>query len=172
MSVRRVRIYGDPVLRRKAEEVVEFDGSLAELLEDMAETMVREDGVGLAAPQVGVSRRVIVVNDDPRNPDTLMKIINPVITPVGEETESVEEGCLSVPGIRGRVTRPVELHMSWQDEKGGRHETDAGGLLARIIQHEIDHLDGILFVDRLSLGKKALIRGQLRELKSRSGEGE
>ena len=172
MSVRKVRIYGDPVLRRKAEEVAEFDGSLAELLEDMAETMVREDGVGLAAPQVGVSTRVIVVNDDPRNPDTLMQIVNPVITPVGDETESVEEGCLSVPGIRGRVTRPAALHMSWQDEKGGRHETDADGLLARIIQHEIDHLDGVLFVDRLSLGKKALIRGQLRELKSRSGEGE
>ncbi|HSG29210.1 MAG TPA: peptide deformylase [Candidatus Krumholzibacterium sp.] len=170
MTRMRVRIYGDPVLRKKAGEVTEFDEDLVRFLDDMVETMMTEDGVGLAAPQVGVSKRIVVLNEFPGDPETLMKIVNPVVTLIEDETESVDEGCLSVPGIRGKVTRPVALRMTWQDETGKSHEIEAEGLLARIIQHEVDHLDGILFVDRLSLGKRALIRGQLRELRKRSGE--
>lgn len=170
MATMRVRIYGDTVLRKKAGEVTEFDDDLVRFLDDMVETMMIEDGVGLAAPQVGVSKRIVVINEHPGDPETLMRIVNPVITLIEDETESIEEGCLSVPGIRGKVTRPTALNMTWQDEKGEKYEIEADGLLARIIQHECDHLDGVLFVDRLSLAKRALIRGHLRELKKRSGE--
>jgi len=172
MSMMRIRIYGDPVLRKKSENVTEFDDDIRVFLDDMAETMIYEDGVGLAAPQVGVSKQIAVINREPGNPDTLIKVINPEITLFGDETDSFEEGCLSVPGIRGKVIRPVSLEMTYQDENGEKQELNVDGLEARIIQHELDHLDGVLFVDRLSLAKKILIRGKLRELSQRDREGD
>lgn len=168
----RVRIYGNPVLRKKSEKVTEFDDDLQAFLEDMAETMILEDGVGLAAPQVGVSKQIAVINREPGNVATLIKVINPEITLFGDETDSMDEGCLSVPGIRGKVVRPVALEMTYQNEKGEQQELYAEGLEARIIQHELDHLDGVLFVDRLSLAKKVLIKGKLRELSKRGREGD
>ncbi len=162
-----IRIYGDKVLRRNAEEVDEFDEELSVLLARMVETMIVEEGVGLAAPQVGISKRVAVVNPEPGNPETLIKLINPRIVSVGEDMEKVEEGCLSVPDIRGMVERPIDIEVVFLDEKGLERKLEAKGLVSRIIQHEVDHLDGILFIDRLSFGRKTMIKGKLKQLASR-----
>jgi len=164
-----IRTYGCDVLRSKSEQVEEFGDELSRLLLEMVETMLVEDGVGLAAPQVGVSRRIAVMNPEPENEKTLIKMINPRIVARSDETESIEEGCLSVPGIRGNVIRPASVEVTYLDEKGSEHRMQADGLLARIIQHEIDHLDGVLFVDRLSIAKKMLIKSKLRSLIDGSG---
>ncbi|MDD3642775.1 MAG: peptide deformylase [Candidatus Krumholzibacteria bacterium] len=166
-----VRIYGDDVLRKKGEPVEEFDEALAGLIRGMVETMIVEEGVGLAAPQVGVSRQVAVVNPEPDNPDTLVALVNPRIVSCSDRTACVEEGCLSVPGVRGKVTRPAEIEVEYQDEGGERRRLKAEGLVSRIIQHEIDHLNGVLFVDRISLGARALVRGKLRELARHDRQG-
>jgi peptide deformylase len=159
-----IRVYGDEVLRGENEAVESFDDDLSEFVGRMVETMIVEGGVGLAAPQVGVSRRIAVVNPDPGNPDTLIALVNPRILSCGEETDCLEEGCLSVPGIRGKVERPVTIEVEYLDEKGEKRCVKVDGLVSRIIQHELDHLDGVLFVDRLSFGRKTLVKGKLREL--------
>lgn len=167
-----IRTYGNDVLRSRSGEVQEFGDELSEFLLQMVETMLVEDGVGLAAPQVGVPKRIAVMNPEPENERTLVKMINPRIVATSDETESVEEGCLSVPGIRGNVIRPVAIEVAYLDEKGSERRLQADGLLARIIQHEIDHLDGVLFVDRLSIAKKMLIKSKLRSLIDGSGSKE
>lgn len=159
-----IQTYGSDVLRLKSEPVEEFGEELGEFLLRMVETMLVEDGVGLAAPQVGVSRSVAVINPEPENEKTLIKMVNPKIVAFSDETESCDEGCLSVPGIRGNVIRPVAVEVTYLDEQGAEHRIQADGLLARIIQHEIDHLNGVLFVDRLSIAKKMLIKSKLRSL--------
>ncbi len=159
-----IRTYGNDVLRKESESVEDFGEELEEFLLRMVETMLIEDGVGLAAPQVGVSKSVAVVNPEPENEKTLIKMVNPKIVSFSDETESCDEGCLSVPGIRGNVIRPVAVEVTYLDEKGSEHRMQADGLLARIIQHEIDHLHGVLFVDRLSIAKKMLIKSKLRSL--------
>lgn len=164
MSTLPIRTYGDKVLRTKGEDVEEFGGELNPFLEQMVETMLVEGGVGLAAPQVGISRRIAVVNPEPRKDETLITMINPRIIAVSSDTTSVEEGCLSVPDIRGNVVRPASIEVAYLDGEGREHHVKIDGIVARIMQHEIDHLDGILFVDRLSLATKALIRSQLRHL--------
>ena len=166
-----IRIYGDEVLRCKSEVVEDFDDRFGELIEKMVETMLVEDGVGLAAPQVGVSRRLAVVNSDPQNPDALLTLVNPRILSCSDETDCVEEGCLSVPGVRGKVERPILIEVEYQDARGDKHCVRVDGLISRIIQHEIDHLNGVLFVDRLSFGRKTLVKGKLRDL-SRQGKRE
>lgn len=166
-----IRIYGDGILRRKSTDVEEFDEELGVLIEKMVETMTLDEGVGLAAPQVGVSRRIAVVNPDPYNPDTLLALVNPRILSFGDVTESIEEGCLSVPGIRGKVDRPIAIEVEYQDRRGEKHCGQIDGLVSRIIQHELDHLDGILFVDRLSFGRRTLLKGKLRDL-ARKGKRE
>ena len=166
-----IRIYGDDILRAESAEVEEFDDGLEELIENMVETMIVGEGVGLASPQVGVSRRVAVVNPDPHNPDTLLTLVNPRILSCSDETDSVEEGCLSVPGIRGKVERPIAIEIEYQDRHGGKHCVKLDGLVSRIIQHEVDHLDGVLFVDHLSFGRKTLLKGRLRDL-ARKGKRE
>ncbi|MBN1164186.1 MAG: peptide deformylase [Candidatus Krumholzibacteriota bacterium] len=163
-DIMMIRTYGDKVLRRQGAAVEEFDAGLVELLGRMLDTMMAAEGVGLAAPQVGISKQVAVVNPEPGNPKTLLYIVNPRMTSCSEETESVEEGCLSVPEVRGKVERPVEIELEYQDESGKEHRLTARGLLARIIQHEIDHLNGVLFVDRLSFGKRTMIKGKLKQL--------
>jgi peptide deformylase len=164
MTSFEIRIYGDKVLRTKGERVEEFGGELAPFLERMVETMLIEGGVGLAAPQVGVSKRIAVVNPEPKNSESLITMINPRIVSVSSETGSFEEGCLSVPDIRANVIRPESIEVEYHDGEGRVHRMEIGGIIARIIQHEVDHLDGILFVDRLSLATKALIRSKLRRL--------
>ena len=164
MAVRPVRIYGDPVLRQKAAEVTAFDDSLRALVEDLFDTMKAYRGVGLAAPQVGVSQRVFVVNVPVEGgTDVHRAIVNPELDErAGRET--AEEGCLSMPGIYEDVTRPSELRLRGLDEHGKPFEMRVDGYVARAIQHEIDHLDGVLFTDRLSPLKRQFLRRQLDEL--------
>jgi peptide deformylase len=159
-----MRTYGDAVLRAKSERVTEREPDLETVCRDMAETMRAERGVGLAAPQVGISKRIAVINPEPDNEKTLLRLVNPRIVAVSEETETLEEGCLSVPGIRGEVARHVWVEVVYEDEKGVERKLKAEGLLARIVQHELDHLNGVLFIDRLSLAKRALIKPKLKDL--------
>lgn len=161
MSLRPVRIYGDPVLREKALEVAGVDDSLRSLIADMRETMKAYNGVGLAANQVGVLQRVLVVDvplDDERR--AALALVNPVIlSRSGSETG--EEGCLSIPGIFEDVTRALHIKVRGLDERGQPLAFEAEGYLARALQHEVDHLDGVLFVDRLSLLKRQFLRRSL-----------
>lgn len=160
----KIRTYGDPVLRRQAETVTVFDEELAKLASDMAETMYDAPGVGLAAPQVGVSKRLIVVDvrhDD--NPESLIRMANPEVVSVSAETERCDEGCLSVPDFSEPVTRPVAAVIRGQHMDGTIFTVEATGLLARCFLHEIDHLDGVLFVDRLMGFRRKLIRPRLKK---------
>ncbi len=164
MSVRRVVIYGDPVLRRKADEVASFDDSLRTLVGDLFETMRAYNGVGLAANQVGVAQRVFVL-DVPvgEGERERFAVVNPVLDQ-REGKEAGEEGCLSMPGIYEDVVRATRLRLRGFDEHGRPVERIVEGFLARAVQHETDHLDGVLFTDRLGPLKKQFLRRQLDEL--------
>jgi peptide deformylase len=145
MAIRIIRKTGDPVLREAARDVKEITPQILALLDDMVDTMADAEGVGLAAPQVGISKRLIIV--DVRDEHGLLKMINPVIVSrQGKETDI--EGCLSFPGIVGEVERDEQVTVQALGADGRQLEICAVGLLARALQHEIDHLDGILLVDR------------------------
>ena len=152
MPTRKIVTHPDPVLRRKARKVTEFTPELQALIDDMVETMRVAPGVGLAAPQVDVSLRVIVVEfgdeDDPDVPAKLYALVNPEITRLSQDKEVGAEGCLSIPGFAGNVERPLEVVIKGQNRHGKAVRIKADGWLARIFQHEIDHLDGVLFIDR------------------------
>ena len=152
MPIRKIVTHPDPVLRRKARKVTEFTPELQALIDDMVETMRVAPGVGLAAPQVDVSMRVIVVEygdeEDPDAPARLYVVVNPEITRLSEEKEVGAEGCLSIPGFAGNVERPLEAVIKGLNRYGKPQRIKANGWLARIFQHEIDHLDGVLFIDR------------------------
>src|SRR5687768_2310982 len=136
MAVREIRILGDPVLRQKAEAVGTLDESVRALVSDLFATMYDAEGVGLAAPQVGISQRIIVV--DPRDDETApFALVNPVILQSSEEFERGEEGCLSIPGLKDIVERPDRVIVEGLTEEGAHMRVDAEGLLARILQHEI-----------------------------------
>lgn len=164
MAVRPVRIYGDPVLRVKAAPVTSFDDSLRSLVADLFDTMKAYNGVGLAAPQIGVAQRVFVV-DVPREGGARERfaVINPTLDDRSGK-ESSEEGCLSMPGIYEDVTRATDLRLRAFDENGAPFERVVEGYLARAIQHESDHLDGVLFTDRLSPLRRQFLRRQLDAL--------
>ena len=152
MSLRKIVTVPEPVLRRKAHKVTDFGADLQELIDDMVETMRAAPGVGLAAPQVNVSQRVIVVEfgdeEDEEVPAKLYTIVNPEIVRPSQETEKGTEGCLSIPGFLGEVERITSLTVKGQNRHGQPVRIKAKGWLARIFQHEIDHLDGVLFTDR------------------------
>ncbi len=142
MALRNIRVDEDPVLRKKAKKVDRFNSKLHGLLDDMAETMYSAPGVGLAAPQVGILKRVVIFDID----EYLYEMINPVITK--KEGEQIEiEGCLSVPGKYGRVQRPESIVVEYQDRNGENQTLEAEGLKAVVVCHETDHLDGRLFTD-------------------------
>ena len=144
MAIRNIVKDGDPVLTKKCRPVERFDDKLGVLLDDMAETMHKANGVGLAAPQVGILRRVVVVDVG----DGLIELVNPeIISAEGEQAGS--EGCLSVPGKRGYVRRPKKVTVRAQDRKGKFFELTGEDLLARCLCHEIDHLDGVLYTDKM-----------------------
>ena len=147
MAIRPIRLYPDAVLRTRADEVPEIDAGVRKLVADMWDTMDHAEGVGLAAPQVGVSRRVFVYDDNEGHRGAL---INPRYTVPGSDSEFDYEGCLSVPEIGGEIDRPLEIDVTGLDESGDEVRFHADGLLARICQHEIDHLDGIMFMQRLT----------------------
>jgi peptide deformylase len=164
MPLRPVRIYGDPVLREKAREVREFDASLQSLVADLFETMAAYNGVGLAANQVGVAQRVFVV-DVPREDGSRDRfaVVNPVLDQRAGRERS-EEGCLSIPGVLADVDRAARIRVRGLDEQGRPLERVVDGYLARAVQHETDHLDGVLFTDRLSPLKRAFLRRELDAL--------
>jgi len=161
--------YGDPVLEKPAATITKFDAELAALVEDMFATMYAANGVGLAAPQVGKSIRLTVVDvTTGKNPDAKIVLINPeIIHAEGEVRE--EEGCLSVPGFRGYVIRPQFVTVRAQKANGESFEIRGENLLARAFCHEIDHLNGILFLQHLSMLKRDLIRRKIKKLRK---EGE
>ena len=152
MSLREIITVPEPVLRRKAHKVTDFGADLQVLVDDMIETMRQAPGVGLAAPQVNVSQRLIVVEfgdeEDEQAPAKLYAIVNPEIVRPSQEKEKGNEACLSVPGFLGEVERISSLTIKGQNRHGQPIRIKAKGWLARIFQHEIDHLDGILFTDR------------------------
>ena len=147
MAIRKiVEMNKDDILRKHARKVEKFDKRLGVLLDDMADTMYEADGVGLAAPQVGILRRVVVI--DVGDDHGLIELVNPeIIATEGEQAGS--EGCLSVPGRRGYVVRPNKVTVRAQDRKGKKFEITGEGLLARALCHEIDHLDGVIYVDKM-----------------------
>ena len=156
MAVRKVLRMGDPFLLQKAKPVEEFGtAELQQLIEDMLETMAACDGAGLAAPQIGVDQRVVIfgVEHNPRYPDVeqvpLTVLINPVIEACSDEIETAWEGCLSVPGMRGAVPRYTHIRYQGVDQKGDRIDRIVSGFHARVVQHECDHLDGILYPARI-----------------------
>ncbi|MEG9432137.1 peptide deformylase [Terriglobus sp. ADX1] len=156
--------YPEPVLQKKAEPVTEFNADLKKLADDMFESMYAAEGIGLAAPQIGISKRMYVVDlSVGKNPVERLVLINPeIIEKEGKQTE--EEGCLSLPDIRDKVNRHFRVRMRAQDVDGKWFEIDGEELLSRAFQHELDHLDGILFIDRLSRLKKDLILRRIRKL--------
>lgn len=150
MAIYQIRKIGDPVLRTKAKEVTEVNDQLRQLIKDMFETMYDAPGAGLAAPQVGISKRVVVIDVD----DNPMALINPVIVEM-KGSQSGEEGCLSLPGEWYPVERAEYVRVRAINEQGEEFEVEGDGWLARALQHEIDHLEGILFIDRRKrVGKK------------------
>jgi len=160
--VRKLEIYGSPVLREKAKPVMEIDGLVVTLAQDMRETMHAFSGIGLAGNQVGVLLRIVTVLHPEKKEDLV--VINPEIVFAGEEREIGEEGCLSIPEIYGKVERARQVLVRGMDLKGREVEVLAEGLFARILQHEIDHLNGILFVDHLHPAKRLLLSGKLKKL--------
>jgi len=163
-----IRLYPDPVLRRRAEPILEIDPKIRALADSMVETLIKRVGYGLAAPQVGVLKRLIVVDVE----DKLYVVVNPRIIEASEETELGVEGCLSLPGIEAEVERAKSIRVEGLSLEGERIIVEAEGLLARVFQHEIDHLDGILFIDHLGRAKRQrLLREYRKKLKEEPEAG-
>ena len=162
--MREIVIYPDPVLRKKAREVKRIDDRVARLAAEMAETMYAAPGIGLAAPQVGVSERVILVDVTGPERKELITLVNPVIVEK-EGTVIFEEGCLSLPEVREKVERAARVLVRGYDLDEREREIEAEGLLAIALQHEIDHLNGVLFIDYLSRLKRDMIERKLRKWK-------
>ena len=160
-----IYLYDHPVLRQKAEPIEEITPEIRQLAQNMLQTMYAANGIGLAANQVGVPRQLIVVDigrdEGMKRP---LVLLNPVIEAVSEETETMEEGCLSVPELRDNVVRPAAIQVRYRDLNGREHRREAAGLLARVIQHEIDHLHGIYFFDRLPPLRRFLLRRKLERI--------
>jgi peptide deformylase len=171
MALLDILVAPDPRLKKKAAAVARVDAATAKLMNDMLETMYEAPGVGLAAPQVGVLKRIIVVDpargDDPPAP---MKMANPEIIWKSDETKPHEEGCLSLPEEYQEVVRPDKIKVRYVDENNELRTIDAEGLLSVIIQHEMDHLEGVLFVDHISSLKRNMIMKRLTKQKKLSGK--
>lgn len=164
MAILDLHLFGSPVLRQHSAEVAEVDAATRQFIADLFETMDTAKGVGLAANQVGVARRIAVVGVEGER----LAMVNPVILSA-EGRSREEEGCLSVPDVYGEVERPERIVFEATGADGGRYRRETGGLLARAIQHEIDHLDGILFLDHLSTLKRQLLMARWK--KEHRGEG-
>lgn len=168
MALREIVLMGDPVLRRSADEVTVFDDELEALVKDMFETMYHADGIGLAAPQIGLSQRIIVVDlrvqegEEPRT----VALVNPEVTWESDEAEKESEGCLSIPGLEEVVKRPLSVRVEGKDPTGADLVVEADGLFARALQHEIDHVNGILFLDRVSPLKRKMLLKKWKKLRA------
>lgn len=159
MSTQEIRIIGDPVLQQRANDVADIDGALVRLIDNMFDSMYAAPGLGLAAPQIGVRKRIFVydIDDDPQ------VLINPEIVEARGEW-AYEEGCLSVPGLAWEIVRPKEIHLRGLDLDGNQVDIEADELLGRVFQHELDHLDGVLLVDHLTEEQRGEAKRSLREL--------
>ncbi|GAB4339472.1 MAG: peptide deformylase [Candidatus Abyssubacteria bacterium] len=162
MSKLQLRIYPDPILRKQAESVKDVDGKLIETADEMFALMYENSGIGLAGPQVGLSKRILVLDLRQDNMPVYV-MINPTITK-REGLAEIEEGCLSLPEIFGEVKRAERVQVSYVDRDGEERTLEAEGLLARAIQHELDHLNGVLFIDRIGETRRQLLLPQLRSL--------
>ncbi|NLJ56721.1 MAG: peptide deformylase [Firmicutes bacterium] len=164
MALRKIRLDGDPVLKKKTARVTKFSPHLHRLLEDMVETMIANEGAGLAAPQVGISKSIIVLRDE----DKILEVINPEI--VSSSGEIIDlEGCLSLPGIYGEVARFERVGVHGFDRLGKKIKFNVAGFLARVFQHEIDHLRGILFVSR---ARRLLTPEEVKQISGKDGPAE
>ncbi len=178
-----IYVYGAPVLREETQPVETNSEELQTLIDNMIETMHGAAGIGLAAPQVGRTERLFVVDLSPMLedlepeeraalPEQPMALINPEIVWEGEEDVAFEEGCLSIPDLRDEVIRPEQIRIRYQDRQFNTHELTVGSLLARVFQHEYDHLEGILFIDHLSAFRRRLLKRRLREMAQGNVEAE
>lgn len=166
MALLEIRLLGDEVLRTPAKDIEVFDKALVKLIDDMLETMYHADGIGLAGPQIGLSERVIVIDvrsGPEEKPHTPIALVNPRVVEFSKDTEKSPEGCLSIPDMEEVVERPFSVRVEARDPRGEPVEIEADGLLARALQHEIDHLDGVLFIDRLSPFKRRLLLKKWRK---------
>jgi peptide deformylase len=165
MAVRKLRIHPDPVLREKCTPVTHFDQELHQLLDDLSESMYAHKGLGLAAPQIGVPARALVVDVDQREgAPRLLEVVNPELVAVSPETVVGEEGCLSFPEEFEKVKRPLRVTIRALDRSGQPWELTGEGMLARALLHEMDHLEGKLFIDHLSRLKRSLVERRMRKL--------
>lgn len=180
----RVTQYGEPILRQKGEAVTTFDADLGTLVSEMFETMYAEEGVGLAAQQVDKALMVCVLDvshlpdeeldyqlDGLRQPIDLimpMALVNPVVSPLPGKTVAGEEGCLSFPGIRGDVPRTDAIEVAYQDVRGAPHKLVCSGWFARVVQHEVDHLNGVLFIDHMEKRQRRQLESQIKRLKQQT----
>ena len=172
MTLRPILIAPDPRLKAVAKDVAKVDGEIRSLIDDMLETMYEADGIGLAAVQIGVAKRVIVMDldqkDGKRNPRVF---VNPKILWASEDLATFEEGCLSVPDIWEEVERPASIRAEYLGRDGEKQTLEADGLLADCLQHEMDHLEGVLFIDRLSRLKRSIALRKLAKAKRLQGTG-
>lgn len=166
-----IYVYGQPVLRKVAEDITPDYPELQQLLADMWDTLAESEGIGLAAPQIGRAIRVVIIDldviseDFPEYKDYRRVFINAHIVEYDDsETDSMEEGCLSLPAVHEKVTRPKRIRVQWLDEQFQPHDEWVDGYLARVMQHEFDHLEGKMFVDRVSPLRKQLIKSKLKSL--------
>ncbi len=172
MPKRPIVTWPNPVLKERCTPVEHFDAALHELIDDMLETMVVEEGIGLAANQVGVTQRIFVMSipDEEGRQDSAFEMINPVIEEQRGEVQ-YEEGCLSFPDLNELVTRAAEIQITFQDRTGAHQKMQLGGIAAVCVQHELDHLDGITFVDRLSpLKRRLALKAYLRNQRQKAGD--
>ena len=171
MVKRKIIIEPDPILRIKSENLDKVDNTLRKLMDDMLETMYAAPGIGLAAVQIGILKRLIVIDvskkEEKKNP---LFLVNPKIKYKSEKTSIYEEGCLSLPGHFAEIERPAECHVDYLDYDGKEKSIKADGLLATCVQHEIDHLDGVLFIDYLSKLKKDMIIKKLIKHKKKTNK--
>ena len=173
--LRELVIYGDERLQKVSEKIEKVDDEILTLIDDMFETMYKERGVGLAAVQIGILKRLIVISvpdfDDETKPDFKLALINPEIIWHGEETEILEEGCLSFPEIRDDVARYKQIKVQYLDKEGNEQILEAQDYIAKVLQHEIDHTNGISFIDRLESYQKRRLKRDLKELRNNTIRG-
>ncbi|MFT5156965.1 MAG: peptide deformylase [Bacteroidia bacterium] len=163
-----IRAYGDPVLRKACDEIDPQYPNLKTLLENMFETMDESNGVGLAAPQIGLNIRLFIIDStamyDNEKDGLRTVFINPIITEESGKAWAFEEGCLSIPNIRENVNREPKIKITYYDENFAKHQAEFNGMTARVIQHECDHIEGVLFIDHLSALKRKLMKGKLTDI--------
>lgn len=175
MSVLKICEYPDPILKEKAQKVTKIDDNIKGLLDDMLETMYAAQGVGLAAPQIGILQRLVVIDveqDKENSKGNPVYMINPEITWRSEEISVCAEGCLSVPQQRADVERPASVKLKYTDKDGTEHEILAEGFFATAVQHELDHLDGILYIDHISRLKRNMLLKKLKKYREEQKEEE